>query len=120
MSGQVVSDDSDTRSAATETRLPIELAVSAWHEQRAVIYKRLITEELAAELLEFGMKHLGLVAGAIGPMIEGKELSSAWFDPFWAISQPRSGDGNRGCTKRACPRQLTRAPRIRNWTKQLP
>ncbi|MGB7888739.1 MAG: amidohydrolase family protein [Xanthobacteraceae bacterium] len=40
--------------------------------------------ELAAEQLEFGMKHLGLVGGAIGPTVEGEELSSARFDPFWA------------------------------------
>jgi aminocarboxymuconate-semialdehyde decarboxylase len=40
--------------------------------------------ELAAEQLEFGMKHLGLVGGAIGPTVEGEELSSPRFDPFWA------------------------------------
>ena len=40
--------------------------------------------ELAAEQLETGMKQLGLVGGAIGPTVEGEELSSPRFDPFWA------------------------------------
>jgi aminocarboxymuconate-semialdehyde decarboxylase len=40
--------------------------------------------ELAAAQLEHGMKNLGLVGGAIGPTIEGEELSSERFDPFWA------------------------------------
>jgi aminocarboxymuconate-semialdehyde decarboxylase len=40
--------------------------------------------ELAAEQLEVGMKQLGLVGGAIGPTVEGEELSSPRFDPFWA------------------------------------
>ena len=30
------------------------------------------------------MKSLGLVGGAIGPTVEGEELSSSRFDPFWA------------------------------------
>jgi aminocarboxymuconate-semialdehyde decarboxylase len=40
--------------------------------------------ELAAAQLEHGMKNLGLVGGAIGPTVEGEELSSRRFDPFWA------------------------------------
>jgi aminocarboxymuconate-semialdehyde decarboxylase len=40
--------------------------------------------ELAAEQLEHAMKTLGLVGGAIGPTVEGEELSSPRFDPFWA------------------------------------
>ncbi len=40
--------------------------------------------ELAAEQLEIGMKQMGLVGGAIGPTVEGEELSSPRFDPFWA------------------------------------
>jgi aminocarboxymuconate-semialdehyde decarboxylase len=40
--------------------------------------------ELAAEQLETGMKQMGLVGGAIGPTVEGEELSSPRFDPFWA------------------------------------
>jgi aminocarboxymuconate-semialdehyde decarboxylase len=40
--------------------------------------------ELAAAQLEHGMKNLGLVGGAVGPTIEGEELSAPRFDPFWA------------------------------------
>jgi aminocarboxymuconate-semialdehyde decarboxylase len=40
--------------------------------------------ELAAAQLEHGMKNLGLVGGAVGPTVEGEELSSPRFDPFWA------------------------------------
>ena len=40
--------------------------------------------DLAATQLEHGMKNLGLVGGAIGPTVEGEELSSPRFDPFWA------------------------------------
>ncbi len=40
--------------------------------------------ELAAAQLEHGMKNLGLVGGAIGPTVQGEELSSPRFDPFWA------------------------------------
>ncbi len=40
--------------------------------------------ELAAEQLEYATKTLGLVGGAIGPTVEGEELSSPRFDPFWA------------------------------------
>ena len=40
--------------------------------------------ELAAQQLDYAMKTLGLVGGAIGPTVEGEELSSPRFDPFWA------------------------------------
>jgi aminocarboxymuconate-semialdehyde decarboxylase len=40
--------------------------------------------ELASAQLEHGMKALGLAGGAIGPTVEGEELSSPRFDPFWA------------------------------------
>jgi aminocarboxymuconate-semialdehyde decarboxylase len=40
--------------------------------------------ELAAAQLDYAMKSLGLVGGAIGPTVEGEELSSSRFDPFWA------------------------------------
>jgi aminocarboxymuconate-semialdehyde decarboxylase len=40
--------------------------------------------DLAAAQLDHAMKNLGLVGGAIGPTVEGEELSSARFDPFWA------------------------------------
>ena len=39
--------------------------------------------ELAAEQLEHGMKQLGLVGAAIGGSVEGEELGSPKFDPFW-------------------------------------
>ena len=40
--------------------------------------------ELAAEQLDYAMKTLGLAGGAIGQTVEGEELSSPRFDPFWA------------------------------------
>ncbi len=40
--------------------------------------------ELAAQQLDYAMKTLGLAGGAIGPTVEGEELSSPRFDPFWA------------------------------------
>jgi aminocarboxymuconate-semialdehyde decarboxylase len=39
--------------------------------------------ELAAEQLEYGMKHLGLVGAAIGGSVEGEEIAASKFDPFW-------------------------------------
>jgi aminocarboxymuconate-semialdehyde decarboxylase len=39
--------------------------------------------ELAAEQLEFGIKQLGMVGAAIGGSVEGDEIASAKFDPFW-------------------------------------
>lgn len=38
--------------------------------------------ELAAQQLEDGVKKLGLRGAAIGPTVEGEELSSPKFDPF--------------------------------------
>src|SRR6202012_3664289 len=43
--------------------------------------------ELAAEQLEIGMKQMGLKGGAIGCSVEGEELSSPKFDPFWAKAE---------------------------------
>ena len=39
--------------------------------------------DLAAEQLEHGMKHLGLVGAAIGGSVEGEEIAAPKFDPFW-------------------------------------
>jgi aminocarboxymuconate-semialdehyde decarboxylase len=39
--------------------------------------------EFAAEQLEHGMKNLGLIGAAIGGSVEGEEIGSAQFDPFW-------------------------------------
>ncbi|HWG04253.1 MAG TPA: amidohydrolase family protein [Beijerinckiaceae bacterium] len=43
--------------------------------------------ELAAAQLETGMKQMGLKGGAIGCSVEGDELSSPKFDPFWAKAE---------------------------------
>jgi len=43
--------------------------------------------ELAAEQLEEGIRKLGLSGAAIGGSVEGEELSSPKFDPFWAKAQ---------------------------------
>jgi aminocarboxymuconate-semialdehyde decarboxylase len=43
--------------------------------------------DLAAEQLEHGIKKLGLRGAAIGGSVEGEELSSPKFDPFWAKAQ---------------------------------
>jgi aminocarboxymuconate-semialdehyde decarboxylase len=43
--------------------------------------------ELAAEQLEEGIKKLHLRGAAIGGSVEGEELSSPKFDPFWAKAQ---------------------------------
>ena len=39
--------------------------------------------ELAAEQLDHGMKDLGLIGAAIGGSVEGEEIASPRFDPFW-------------------------------------
>jgi aminocarboxymuconate-semialdehyde decarboxylase len=43
--------------------------------------------ELAAQQMEDGIKHLGLRGAAIGENVNGEELSSRRFDPFWAKAQ---------------------------------
>jgi len=43
--------------------------------------------ELAAEQLEHAFKELGLRGAAIGGHVEGEDLSSPRFDPFWAKAQ---------------------------------
>jgi len=43
--------------------------------------------DLAAQQLEDGMKHFGLRGAAIGGNVEGEELSSPKFDPFWAKAE---------------------------------
>ena len=43
--------------------------------------------DLAAEQLEEGIKKLHLRGAAIGGSVEGEELSSPKFDPFWAKAQ---------------------------------
>ena len=43
--------------------------------------------DLAVEQLEIGMKRLGLHGASLGASINGEELASARFDPFWAKAQ---------------------------------
>ena len=43
--------------------------------------------DLAAEQLEEGMKNLGLRGVSIGASVNGEELSSGRFDPFWAKAE---------------------------------
>jgi predicted TIM-barrel fold metal-dependent hydrolase len=43
--------------------------------------------DLAAQQMEDGIKHLGLHGAAIGENVNGEELSSRRFDPFWAKAQ---------------------------------
>jgi aminocarboxymuconate-semialdehyde decarboxylase len=43
--------------------------------------------DLAAKQLEDGMKHFGLRGAAVGGNVEGEELSSSKFDPFWAKAE---------------------------------
>ena len=43
--------------------------------------------ELAAQQMEDAIKHLGMRGAAIGGSVEGEELSSPKFDPFWAKAE---------------------------------
>ena len=43
--------------------------------------------DLAAEQLEEGVRKLGLRGGAIGGSVNGEELGSPKFDPFWAKAE---------------------------------
>jgi aminocarboxymuconate-semialdehyde decarboxylase len=43
--------------------------------------------ELAAQQMEDAIKHLGMRGAAIGGSVEGQELSSSKFDPFWAKAE---------------------------------
>ena len=65
--------------------------------------------ELAAEQLERGVKELGLCGAAIGGSVEGEELSSRNFDPFWAKAEalqalvfihPQTAPESTGVSKR--------------------
>src|SRR4029450_10220668 len=65
--------------------------------------------ELAAEQLEHGVKHLGLVGAAIGGSVEGEEIAANKFDPFWKKAEelqalvfihPQTAPQSTGITKR--------------------
>ena len=43
--------------------------------------------DLAAQQMEDAIKHLGMRGAAIGGTVEGQELSSPKFDPFWAKAE---------------------------------
>ncbi|HWW82127.1 MAG TPA: amidohydrolase family protein, partial [Vicinamibacterales bacterium] len=57
----------------------------ATHPDRFVAYASVALQypDLAAEQLEEGMKKLGLRGAAIGGNVNGEELSSPRFSPFW-------------------------------------
>ena len=65
--------------------------------------------DLAAEQLEHGVKHLGLVGAAIGGSVEGEEIAAPKFDPFWKKAEelqalvfihPQTAPQSTGITKR--------------------
>jgi aminocarboxymuconate-semialdehyde decarboxylase len=61
----------------------------AAHPDRFTAYASVALQfpELAAEQLERGVKELKLCGAAIGGSVEGEELSSGKFDPFWAKAE---------------------------------
>jgi len=66
--------------------------LAAWcaaHSDRYVALSSVALQypDLAAEQLEHAVKQLGLRGAAIGGHVEGEDLSSPRFDPFWAKAQ---------------------------------
>jgi aminocarboxymuconate-semialdehyde decarboxylase len=64
-------------------------ALCAVHPDRFVALASVALQfpELAAQQMEEAMKHLGMRGAAIGGSVEGEELSSPKFDPFWAKAE---------------------------------
>src|SRR5712671_2223879 len=64
-------------------------AMCATHSDRFVAFASVALQfpELAAQQLEDGVKRWGLRGAAIGGSVEGQELSSPKFDPFWAKAE---------------------------------
>jgi predicted TIM-barrel fold metal-dependent hydrolase len=64
-------------------------AMCAAYPDRLVAFATVALQfpDLAAQQLEDGMKHFGLRGAAIGGNVEGAELSSPRFDPFWAKAE---------------------------------
>jgi aminocarboxymuconate-semialdehyde decarboxylase len=64
-------------------------AMCAVHPDRFVGFASVALQfpELAAQQMEEGIKHLGLRGVAIGGSVQGEELSSPKFDPFWAKAE---------------------------------
>jgi aminocarboxymuconate-semialdehyde decarboxylase len=64
-------------------------AMCAVHPDRFVAFASVALQfpELAAQQMEEGIKRWGLRGVAIGGSVEGEELSSPKFDPFWAKAE---------------------------------
>lgn len=64
-------------------------AMCAVHPERFVALASVALQfpELAAQQMEDAIKHLGMRGAAIGGSVEGEELSSPRFDPFWAKAE---------------------------------
>ena len=64
-------------------------ALCAVHPDRFVAFASVALQfpELAAQQMEDAIKHLGMRGAAIGGSVEGQELSSPKFDPFWAKAE---------------------------------
>jgi aminocarboxymuconate-semialdehyde decarboxylase len=63
--------------------------VKAANPQRFLAFASVALQfpEMAAQQLEEGIKRWGLRGAAIGASVEGEELSSPKFDPFWAKAE---------------------------------
>ena len=63
--------------------------VKAANPERFVAFASVALQfpEMAAQQLEEGIKRWGLRGAAIGGSVEGQELSSPKFDPFWAKAE---------------------------------
>ena len=63
--------------------------VKAANPERFVAFASVALQfpEMAAQQLEEGIKRWGLRGAAIGGSVEGEELSSRKFDPFWAKAE---------------------------------
>ncbi len=61
----------------------------AAHSDRFVAFASVALQhpELAAEQLEAGVKKLGLRGASLGGSVNGEELASPRFDPFWAKAE---------------------------------
>jgi aminocarboxymuconate-semialdehyde decarboxylase len=64
-------------------------ALAASYPDRFACYASVALQfpELAAKQLEYAIKALGLCGVAVGGSVEGEELASRRFDPFWAKAE---------------------------------
>lgn len=81
--------DRDTARKVIQLQSEKLAELCATHQDRFVglVTVALQHPDLAVEQLEFGMKRLGLRGAAIGASVNGEELASERFDPFWAKCQ---------------------------------